>query len=336
MIANMLRAALATLSVALLAGCERPPVDTVQSGFRGTGMEQVYNPRTLAVVAAANQLPAALPPAPAEGPKAGAVMRNVKVLGDLSIAEFTRTMQAMTDWVSPKEGCAYCHDLQNLGEDSKYQKVVARRMLEMTRATNAQWKSHVGATGVTCWTCHRGENVPAQTWFKSTERAGSFAGNRAGQNSPARSVAYAALPNDPFSPLLKAPGEVRVIAPAALPTAGKHGESLQRTEQTYGLMMHMSQALGVNCTFCHNSRSFQSWDQSSPQRATAWHGIRMVRELNTQYLEPLAATFPPQRLGPAHDTAKVSCATCHQGVFKPLFGAALAPQFPGLWPQSAD
>ena len=335
MIANLLRAAVATLAVALLAGCERPPVDTVQRGFRGTGMEQVYNPRTLATLAAANELPAALPPADADGPKAGAVMRNVKVLGDLSIGEFTRTMQAMTDWVSPKEGCAFCHDLQNLGEDTKYQKVVARRMLEMTRGVNAQWKSHVGATGVTCFTCHRGQNVPEQTWFKSTERAGTFAGNRAGQNAPARSVAYAALPNDPFTPLLAAPGEIRVIGANALPTA-RHGESIVQTERTYGLMMHMSQALGVNCTFCHNSRSFQSWDQSTPQRAIAWHGIRMVRDLNTHYVEPLAPVFPANRLGPAHDPAKVSCATCHQGVFKPLFGASLAPKYPALTASAAD
>ncbi len=30
----------------LLAACEKPPIDTVQRGVRGTGMVQVYNPRT--------------------------------------------------------------------------------------------------------------------------------------------------------------------------------------------------------------------------------------------------------------------------------------------------
>ena len=53
-------------------------------------------------------------------------------------------------------------------------------------------------------------------------------------------------------------------------------------------MMHMSQSLGVNCTYCHNTRSFASWDASTPQRATAWYGIRMVRDLNNDYLDPLA------------------------------------------------
>ncbi len=32
-------------------------------------------------------------------------------------------------------------------------------------------------------------------------------------------------------------------------------------------MMHMSQGLGVNCNFCHNSRNFSDWSQSMPQRA---------------------------------------------------------------------
>ena len=31
----------------MLSGCERPPIETVQTGYRGTGMEQIYNPRTL-------------------------------------------------------------------------------------------------------------------------------------------------------------------------------------------------------------------------------------------------------------------------------------------------
>ena len=48
-------------AVTLLAGCERPPVDTVQRGYRGTGMELVYNPRTMAQTVADNQAPAMAP-----------------------------------------------------------------------------------------------------------------------------------------------------------------------------------------------------------------------------------------------------------------------------------
>ena len=54
----------------LTAGCERPPVDTVQRGYRGLGMEEVYNPRTLATQAALNVAPAAAPAAAPGGPPA--------------------------------------------------------------------------------------------------------------------------------------------------------------------------------------------------------------------------------------------------------------------------
>ncbi|HVK30911.1 MAG TPA: photosynthetic reaction center cytochrome PufC, partial [Burkholderiaceae bacterium] len=105
--------------------------------------------------------------------------------------------------------------------------------------------------------------------------------------------------------------------------------STKQAEFTYSLMNHISKSLGVNCTFCHNTQSFQSWD-GPPQRVTAYHGIRMARELNNEYLEPLTANFPANRLGPAGDVAKVNCATCHQGVNKPLGGLAMAKDFPGL------
>ena len=53
-------AALLLAAVALLSGCERPPIDSVQSGYRGTGMVQVYNPRTVAEQIPLNQPPTAL------------------------------------------------------------------------------------------------------------------------------------------------------------------------------------------------------------------------------------------------------------------------------------
>ena len=41
----------------LLTGCERPPIDAVQHGYRGTGMLQVYNPRTVEAKAPLNEVP---------------------------------------------------------------------------------------------------------------------------------------------------------------------------------------------------------------------------------------------------------------------------------------
>ncbi len=317
-------------SVVLLSACERPPIDTVQHGYRGTGMVQVYNPRLLAEKTAANIPPAALDPASPDGPKAGAVYQNVKVLGDLSVGEFTRLMTAMTAWVSPTEGCTYCHNAANFADDSKYTKIVARRMVEMTQHINADWKPHVAETGVTCYTCHRGNPVPQAVWFKSSEQpyGSNFIGDKAGQNSPSPVVNLSSLPNDPFTPFLLEAKEIRVNGTTALPSGNR--QSIKQAEWTYGLMTHMSTSLGVNCTYCHNTQNFAKWEGGPPQRVTAWHGIRMARDLNLEYLEPLTATFPAQRKGELGDVAKVNCATCHQGAYKPLNGASMLKDHPEL------
>lgn len=318
---------------ALLAGCERPPQASTQIGYRGTAMVEIDNPRLVAEQAARHAVPAAQPAVPSDGPKAGQIYQNVKVLGELNVAEFTRLMLAMTAWVAPDEGCNYCHNPANLADDSKYTKVVARRMIEMTRHINGDWKTHVAETGVTCFTCHRGKPVPSEVWFAPPldQQASRMAGSRAGQNMPAAATALSALPRDPFTPYLLKDNEIRIAAKAALPGGGAApGATIAATEGTYGLMMHMADALGVNCTFCHNSRSFSSWEESTPQRSTAWHGIRMARDLNQAYLEPLTGSFPAHRLGPNGDVAKISCATCHQGVNKPLNGVSMLKDHPEL------
>jgi len=322
---------LALATVIALAGCERPPVDAVQRGYRGTGMVEVFNPRITATKAPANQAPEPLAPVPAGGPPASTVFKNVQVLNDLGVGDFTRLMVAMTQWVAPQQGCAYCHAAgADFSSDALYTKVVARRMLQMTRHVNSDWKDHVAATGVTCYTCHRGQNVPAQVWFTAPEskQARRLAGDNAGQNSPARTVGLTSLPYDPFTHFLSQSNEIRVVGATALASGNR--QSIKQTEGSYGLMMHISDSLGVNCTYCHNTRSFASWDSSTPQRTTAWHGIRMVRDINNNYMEPLTKAFPPNRLGPGGDVAKANCGTCHQGAFKPLYGANMLKDYPQL------
>jgi photosynthetic reaction center cytochrome c subunit len=322
----------------VLAGCEPPPVDTVQRGYRGTGMDEIYHPATIAAELAKNQPPQLTPAASADGPKAGAIYQNVKVLGDLSVGQFAGLMVDITNWVAPAQGCTYCHVGGNFAEDTLYTKVVARRMLQMTQHINGDWKQHVAATGVTCYTCHRGNNVPTNIWFKSADGADAHGmlGWKAGQNAPDKSVGYASLPNDPFTSYLENSEEIRVNSTTALPE-GPVNPSIKNAEATYGLMMHMSKSLGVNCTYCHNSRSFASWETSTPQRATAWYGIRMARDLNKTYLDSLNGVFPPNRLGPTGDVPKLNCATCHQGAFKPLYGADILHGYPGLiGPKGAD
>ena len=318
------------LLAALLVGCERFPMNTVQHGYRGTGMVQVYNPRTLETQDALNTAPAPLPAAATDGPRAKDVYKNVQVLGNLSAGEFVRVMTAMTNWVAPTEGCVYCHNPANFAEDTKYTKVVARRMVEMTRHINSDWKNHVAETGVTCYTCHRGNPVPAQVWFTAPplDKGADFIGDLAGQNIAGKMVNLSSLPTDPLTPYLLEDKPIRVNGPTALPSGNR--QSIKQAEWTYGLMTHMSNSLGVNCTYCHNSRSFQTWEGGPPQRVTAYYGIRMARDLNNDYMTPLTETFPPERKGAGGDVAKVSCATCHQGAYKPLYGTSMLKEHPEL------
>jgi photosynthetic reaction center cytochrome c subunit len=324
-----LRIALLAAAALLLTACEKPAKQLDQTGFRGTAMVNVQNPARTARLQAENVVPAPQPPAPAVGPPAGQVYQNVQVLGGLSVPQFARLMVAITAWVSPEQGCNYCHEGNNLASDAVYTKVVARRMLQMTQHINADWQSHVVKTGVTCYTCHRGKPVPDQIWFDYTNDVRArHAGYNAGQNRASPSVGLSSLPMDPFGPYLKGDTEIRVTGPKSLPS--DHVASIQSTEGTFGLMIHMSESLGVNCTFCHNSRAFAEWSESRPQRLPAWHAIRMVRDLNNEYLIPLQPTYPANRLGPSGDAPKLHCGTCHNGVNKPLNGVSMLADYAEL------
>ena len=315
----------------MLVACERPPVETTQNGYRGTAMVDVQNPRD---PAGSMAYPAALPPVSADGPRAGEVYQNVQVLGDLSVAEFTRLMTAITAWVSPEQGCNYCHNPANLADDSMYTKVVSRRMIQMTQHINSDWTDHVAATGVNCYTCHRGLNVPEYIWFEegdSTYGNKPFSGWRDGQNRPVEAVAYSTLPSDPFSRYLTSPdqGAVRLASSGPFPEPG--GLTTKESEWQYALMMHYSSSLDANCTYCHMTSSFQSWEVSTPARTRAWYGQGMVRALNADYLVPLGPVYPDNRLGPhTGDAPKAYCLTCHQGQKKPLGGASAVDAYPSL------
>jgi photosynthetic reaction center cytochrome c subunit len=319
-----------------VGGCEHPPIDSKQTGYRGTAMAVLINPRTDAVLAEKNQVPVALPAASPDGPKAKDVYQNVQVLTDLSVGQFTRVMVSITQWVAPPDqSCNYCHGAE-MASDAKYTKVVARRMLQMTRYINSDWKSHVAATGVTCYTCHRGQVVPQNVWFKSptTAPSGLMATSMVLPSKPDRYTPQTSLGNrvlfeDPYEAYLLENQSLRINATTAL-TSG-HTSSIQETTTAYGMMTHMSTALGVDCEYCHNMEAPADWSKSTPKRVTAWYGLAMVRGLNTEYLAPLASVFPAHRLGVLGDTAKVNCATCHQGLFKPLYGVSMAKDYPELY-----
>jgi photosynthetic reaction center cytochrome c subunit len=316
----------------LLAACER--TDTVQRGNRGTAMVQLYKPSKVAALTNINQIPEPEPldaPDP-EAPPIKEVFKNVQVLNDLTVLEFSRLMQALSTWVAPEEGCAFCHNTKKLESDEKYTKVVARRMLQMTRKINTDWKPHVKGTGVTCWTCHRGQAVPSGDWFANPGpvTAHNTLGNRAGKSmAGVKAIGNTALPYDPLSMYLTTGNEIRIQGTNALKTSGPL-RPVRQAESTYALMIYMANSLGVNCTYCHNTRALARWDESSPQRVTAWYGIRMVRELNTDYLIPLKPQFPVNRLSAEGDGPKVGCETCHKGSYKPLYGVSMLNDYPVL------
>jgi photosynthetic reaction center cytochrome c subunit len=322
---------LLTVAMLFTAGWGHPPIVGTQIGFRGTGMDQVTTSAAVEQLEALNAMPDQIPKASPDGPRATEVYKNVQVLTDLSVDQFNTLMAAMTTWVAPQQGCAYCHNVENLADDSVYAKKVARRMIQMTRHINQDWKPHVQTTGVVCYTCHRGNPVPTNVWYENPgwPHAGGFAATNYGFGHPNAANGSTDLLQDPYTPYLEKDDNIRVQATSALPATGM-GSSIQTTEDTYSLMMSISKGLGVNCTFCHNTREFGQWSESTPQRVTAWYGIRLVRNLNTEYLDQLKDVFPATRLGPLGDPPKLNCATCHQGANKPLLGVSLAKDYPEL------
>jgi photosynthetic reaction center cytochrome c subunit len=107
-------------------------------------------------VAAAQQPPAA--PAMVDTP-------TVTVLTGLTVPEFEAEMQLMTQALGLS--CGSCHARGNFASEANPRKIAARRMLEMTKALNAQYfadykpldgQSRLGR--VTCFTCHQGDTRP--------------------------------------------------------------------------------------------------------------------------------------------------------------------------------
>jgi len=322
-------ARLVLMSVVLLpwlAACHR--THTVQTGYRGQDSEQVYSESTLAHLDEINQYPKPLRAANTNPPTAAETYENVHVVGDLSKQQFARLMLSIKSWVAPDVGCNFCHNAPDYTNDDNYTKRVAREMLRMTRHINTDWKSHVGSTGVTCYTCHRGQAVPAKLWYAAPERTltGPFV-IKPGR-PPTASAANTTYPTDPLTDYLLHDDNIRIVGPTALQSGNRR--SIYQAQDTYSLMMVMSESLGVNCTYCHYTAAFYNWDVSTPMRATAWYGIRMVRDLNNNVMLPLKAQLPAERLGPTGDVPKIYCATCHQGSFKPLAGAAMLKDYPEL------
>jgi photosynthetic reaction center cytochrome c subunit len=162
-------------------------------------------------------------------------------------------------------------------------------------------------TGVTCYTCHLGKPLPNGLWFYTSQ-------------------------TDYLRHYLDRDG-ARVTTQQVTPTNANRS-SVKMAEWTHALMISQSKSLGVNCTYCHNTRQFSSWTMAPPARVTAYQGILMLRDVNSNYLAPLQSVFPAVRLGSMGDAPKAQCLTCHNGVYKPLYAAQMAKEYPALWGRS--
>jgi hypothetical protein len=116
---------------------------------------------SLAAVAAARQAQA--PAAPAEQ-TAGQKYKNVQVLKDMPLTQFSDTMVYMN--AATGQTCEGCHVKTAAGEwqfdkDDKDHKTTARTMITMTQAINTQ--HFKGEQRVMCTTCHSGRREPLAT-----------------------------------------------------------------------------------------------------------------------------------------------------------------------------
>ena len=336
----------AVIIAALLVAWGQPfATVSMQTGPRGTGMEVVeFEFEVTRPDPTIEDYYTEEPYIPTAGePLAKDIYQNVQVLGDLTEDNFNRVMNAITQWVSPEQGCAYCHgdvDLEEYGNDDLYTKVVSRRMIQMTQAINEEWDGHVNAVkqvGVNCYTCHRGQNVPTDIWFKVGAVNESASGWSAIQNRVTTISQSTSLPSDALEKYLLDGEQIVVHDLESRVTGGPASEddllpSVQDTERTYSLMNYFSNSLGVNCLLCHNSRAFYAAaGEVTPQWSTASLGIAMVQELNNEYLVPLKDEYPVQRLGPVFgDAPKAACRTCHKGYQQPLQGLNMIADWPEL------
>jgi hypothetical protein len=82
----------------------------------------------------------------------GGPPRNLKVLKPEEVRTAMGGMRAALG-----QNCDFCH-VQDRASDENPKKDIARNMMEMVNHINGQFPD--GKTHVTCYTCHRGKNVP--------------------------------------------------------------------------------------------------------------------------------------------------------------------------------
>lgn len=98
----------------------------------------------------------------AQGPPGGgkgapkAPPKNLQVLDPSNFMTTMRTFVPSLG-LADKGGCNFCHE-QDRSSDAKMTKVIARNMIKMVKQINSNFPD--GKEHVTCYTCHRGSEMP--------------------------------------------------------------------------------------------------------------------------------------------------------------------------------
>ncbi|MEO1140197.1 MAG: photosynthetic reaction center cytochrome PufC [Pseudomonadota bacterium] len=325
--------------IMILAFGQPYATESLQTGPRGNGMSVTKfdsqrltpDPGIAAFLASTSE-----PVVPQGGEQtADQARENVPPgLETLTPENYDRLLAAMREWTG----------IPDLFDDlDSYQTSVGYVMIQMTQNLNENWDGHVNANaevGVTCYTCHRGQPVPSDIWYKLDPVNERVAGWGAVQNRVTPLSSFTSLPSDALEAYL-VNGEVIGVHDLESRVAGVPGvddyPGIQHAERTYALMNYVANALGVNCVFCHNSRAFYDGSQVTPQWGTEMLGIQMVLELNNDYLIPLEGLLPEDRLGPIYqDAPKAACRTCHKGYQQPLQGTNVIKDWPELATSSGE
>jgi hypothetical protein len=145
--------------------------------------------------------------APAPERTAGDVMKNVQLLKNVPLSEWTPMMQFISG--SLGVSCELCHTVGKFESDSKKTKLKAREMITMTRVINDN--NFGGKLVVTCNTCHQGSTHPngtPKTWDKNADELTAYRNEIAAVVDTAKPAA----PPPPAVPAASLPTVAEVFA----------------------------------------------------------------------------------------------------------------------------
>jgi photosynthetic reaction center cytochrome c subunit len=288
---------------------------------------------TLAVV-----LLAWAPTADGQAPNVGSrpAVKNLQVLTpDVNLSQVMNTFN-----VALGVQCSYCHDAGDFASDANPKKRVARNMLVMWQRINLHFPDAgndflkarylpfpEGKQYVTCYTCHRGQTVPANTltdWHGPDRAPEPGAPERAGRGRGTATGAAAGARGPAAEATAERPAESKALPPTRGNQTHTNMVYLPSNVNTQFVMPALRAAIGVECNFCHvggaqlerghaNERDFDT-----PKKLTARNMMGMVKEIN-------AALFPGEDVDVALVVAStppagkhyVTCYTCHRGEHLP-------------------